>query len=53
MSKMGNAIVDIQERYSAGQKPEEIARDTKTTLSFVIGVIESMEDEWPEPDPDF
>lgn len=59
MSKMGNTIVDIQELAYQGIPNEEIAKQTKTSLSFVEGIVKDMFDAdadyfYDEPDePDF
>lgn len=42
MSKMGNAIVDIQELAYQGVPNAEIAKRTKTSESFVAGIVEDM-----------
>ena len=51
MSKMGNVILDITERFEAGQDVQRIAKDTKTTKSFVEGVI--LEHGTDSPDQEF
>ena len=59
MSKMGQAIMDIQGRYYEGQDPQDIAKQTGTTLSFVMGLIKELDDSdgemwsYPEPEGDF
>lgn len=52
MSRMGNLIFDITERYESGQDAHTIAKATKTDESFVRGVIEeSNVDTDPTPVP--
>lgn len=63
MSKMGQMLVEVQERHYAGQDPAQIAKETNTSVSFVRGFIDELEasdgeaysypDEWPEPESDF
>ena len=55
MSKMGNFVLDVQERFSSGDTPLEIAQATGVPLKLVEDTIKAsqLEDEWPEPDPDF
>lgn len=57
MSKMGNLVLDIQERYEDGESIENIAKATGTSVTFVKQTIHNMfEDEfdgYPEPDSDF
>ena len=42
MSKMGNTIVEIQELAYQGIPDEEIAKRTKTSVSFVRGITEDL-----------
>ena len=51
MSKMGNAIIDIQELANMGIPNEEIAKTTKTSLDFVNQVVQDMF-EWDGPQYD-
>lgn len=60
MSKMGQTIMEIQEMYSGGMSVSDIAKATKTTASFVSGVVETLDGpdgdfdyEYPEPEADF
>jgi hypothetical protein len=57
MSNMGQTIVQIQELYYFGIPSEEIAKTTRTTKSFVDGIIESLDEtemyDYPEPEGDF
>jgi hypothetical protein len=43
MSKMGQTIVDIQERYYNGQTIDQIVIATRTAKSFVEGIIEDAQ----------
>lgn len=49
MSKMGSTIVDIQELAYQGIPNEEIAKQTKTSVSFVRGITEDLFREDDEP----
>lgn len=51
MSKMGNAILDIQELANMGIPNEQIAKTTKTSLDFVNQVVQDMF-EWAGPQYD-
>lgn len=57
MSNMGQTIVQIQELYYFGIPSDEIAKTTRTTKSFVDGIIESLDETemyaYPEPEGDF
>jgi hypothetical protein len=60
MSKMGQTIMDIQEMFFSGMSVPDIAKATKTTASFVNGVVETLDGpddefdyEYPEPEADF
>ena len=53
MSKMGNFVFEIQERHASGETPKEIADALNTPVSLVAQAIKDIEEEWPEPDPDF
>ena len=57
---MGQTIIDIQEMFSSGMSVPDIAKATKTTPSFVNGVVEALDGpdddfdyEYPEPEADF
>ena len=51
MSKMGQTIVDIQEQYYHGNSTEDITKNTKTSKSFVEGVIKDLDEPWVEEWP--
>jgi len=43
MSKMGQTISDIESRYFNGQNVDEIAMATRSSKSFVEGIVEGVE----------
>jgi Mn-dependent DtxR family transcriptional regulator len=62
MSKMGQTIFEIQELYYSGASVPDIAKATKTSPSFVSGIVVDLEkwrnhdleiQDYPEPEPDF
>lgn len=57
MSKMGDFVLDVQERYSAGDTPEQISEALRVPLEMVKDAIWMMAvepiDDWPEPDQGF
>lgn len=61
MSKMGQAIFEIQEMYSQGYTIEAIVKLTGSSASFVNDVIEEYSrwydeptiEDYPEPEGDF
>lgn len=57
MSKMGNFVMDVQERYANGESAESIAKSTRTPVTMVTEIIEeflnSYQNDYPEPEGDF
>ena len=54
MSKMGNFVMDVQERYEDGESVDEIVRATGTSRAMVKSVIYELLHEEYEPDyPEF
>ena len=53
MSKIGNAVMEVQELHFAGNSISEIAKITKMPVTFVTEIVRDLEEDWPEPEPDF
>ena len=56
MSKMSALVLDIQERFHAGDSIEDISKSTGAPESMVTDIIEDLEncdEDWPEPDQGF
>ena len=57
MSRMSNLVVDIQERFYAGDSIEDISNSTGAPKHMVEDIIKELEspqpDDWPEPDQGF